>query len=152
MTALPPSSTPVGVPPGAHRRQGRLRSDAARAIQDKYRLTPLSQWQNPAASPRRPATAAPGPGRRSAQRVEDDQPLDARSRGRPARRRSAPVLRSQTGVGPRDSTSTSWTPARSGVSPAPPSTDGRSSTAPSPAATGRPTSMAGTTCRPKRDG
>ena len=51
VTALPPSSTPWAFLQVRTAVQDASDLDAAHAIQDKYRLTPLSQWENPAASP-----------------------------------------------------------------------------------------------------
>ncbi len=101
VTALPPSSTPWAFLQVRTAVKDASDLDAAHAIQDKYKLTPLSQWGRTRrrAPEERRDLAAVGPGRRSAQRVEDDQPLDARNPGRPARRR---LLQSfaRIGVGP----------------------------------------------------
>ena len=51
MTALPPSSTPWAFLQVRTAVKDASDLDAAHAIQDKYKLTPLSQWENPAASP-----------------------------------------------------------------------------------------------------
>jgi hypothetical protein len=51
VTALPPSSTPWAFLQVRTAVTDASDLEAAHAIQDKYKLTPLSQWQNPAASP-----------------------------------------------------------------------------------------------------
>ena len=51
VTALPPSSTPWAFLQVRTAVKDASDLDAAHAIQDKYKLTPLSQWENPAASP-----------------------------------------------------------------------------------------------------
>lgn len=50
MTALPPSSTPWAFLSVRTAVKDASDLDAAHAIQDKYKLTPLSQWEDPAAS------------------------------------------------------------------------------------------------------
>ena len=51
VTALPPSSTPWAFLQVRTAVKDASDLEAAHAIQDKYKLTPLSQWENPAASP-----------------------------------------------------------------------------------------------------
>ena len=51
VTALPPSSTPWAFLQVRTAVTDASDLNAAHAIQDKYKLTPLSQWENPAASP-----------------------------------------------------------------------------------------------------